>query len=52
MFGFGNASELNDPLGTIECKEGRVVVFPNILQHCVQVLLHFRVAVIFTVHSA
>jgi hypothetical protein len=36
-YGFSNDDALNDPLGAVDCEEGRVVAFPNVLQHCVQV---------------
>ncbi|NJR41569.1 MAG: DUF4246 domain-containing protein [Akkermansiaceae bacterium] len=37
MYGFTDGMPVNDPLGAVECKEGRVVAFPNLLQHRVNV---------------
>ena len=36
-YGWGDEEALNDPIGAVHCEEGRVVAFPNVLQHCVQV---------------
>ena len=37
MFGFDQDDALNDQLGAVACEEGRVVAFPNVLQHRLQV---------------
>ena len=36
-YGWDDEDALNDPIGAVHCEEGRVVVFPNVLQHRVQV---------------
>jgi hypothetical protein len=46
-YGFASEDALNDPMGAVDCEEGRVVAFPNILQHCVQVLPSQRVSLIY-----
>ena len=33
MYGWVDEDALNDPIGAVDCEEGRVVVFPNVLQH-------------------
>jgi hypothetical protein len=33
MFGMANESPLNEPLGSVICKEGRMLCWPNVFQH-------------------
>jgi hypothetical protein len=36
VFGLQNESPAVQNIGTVECREGRLIAFPNVLQHCVE----------------
>jgi hypothetical protein len=36
MYGLRDGETLTDEIGEVVCKQGRVVVFPNVLQHCAE----------------